>query len=100
MLEPIVRKNAFGGKGEVILRPLLTDEQKKEKVQMYAEVTPFLKAHRLVSTGIREMQSPTTFLPEQVFTPTTEKPMKSMRATRHTAPMAITTDLKIRETAT
>ena len=29
MLEPIVRKNAFGGKGEVILRPLLTDEQKK-----------------------------------------------------------------------
>ena len=39
MLEPIVRKNAFGGKGEVILRPLLTDEQKKEKVQMYAEVT-------------------------------------------------------------
>ena len=34
MFEPIVRKNAFGGKGEVTLRPLLTDEQK-----MYAEVT-------------------------------------------------------------
>jgi len=30
MLEPIVRKNAFGGKGEVILRPLLTDEQKRD----------------------------------------------------------------------
>ena len=29
MLEPIVRKNAFGGKGEVTLRPLLTDEQKQ-----------------------------------------------------------------------
>lgn len=28
MLEPIIRKNAFGGKGEVTLRPLLTDEQK------------------------------------------------------------------------
>ena len=39
MLEPIIRQNAFGGKGEVTLRPLLTDEQKKEKVQMYAEVT-------------------------------------------------------------
>ena len=31
MLEPIIRKNAFGGKGEVTLRPLLTDEQKNEK---------------------------------------------------------------------
>ena len=30
MLEPIIRKNAFGGKGEVTLRPLLTDEQKNE----------------------------------------------------------------------
>lgn len=39
MLEPIIRKNAFGGKGEVTLRPLLTDEQKNEKIQMYAEVT-------------------------------------------------------------
>ena len=39
MLEPIIRKNAFEGKGEVILRPLLADEQKKGKVQMYAEVT-------------------------------------------------------------
>ena len=38
MLEPIIRKNAFGGKGEVTLRPLLTDEQKNEKIQMYAEV--------------------------------------------------------------
>lgn len=39
MLEPIIRKNAFGGKGKVTLRPLLTDEQKNEKIQMYAEVT-------------------------------------------------------------
>ena len=39
MLEPIIRKNAFEGKGEVTLRPLLTDEQKNEKIQMYAEVT-------------------------------------------------------------
>lgn len=39
MLEPIIRQNAFGGKGEVTLRPLLTDEQKNEKIQMYAEVT-------------------------------------------------------------
>ena len=30
MLEPIIRQNAFGGKGEVTLRPLLTDEQKNE----------------------------------------------------------------------
>lgn len=99
MLEPIIRKNAFGGKGEVTLRPLLTDEQKNEKFKCMRK-SPFLKALRLASTGIGEMQSPTTFLPEQVFTPTTEKPMKSMRVTRHTAPMAITTDLKIRETAT
>ena len=35
MLEPIIRKNAFGGKGEVTLRPLLTDEQKNEKIQIY-----------------------------------------------------------------
>ena len=99
MLEPIIRKNAFGGKGEVTLRPLLTDEQKNEKIQMYAEVT----IPKGASLGIhrhRGNQSPTTFFQEQVFTPTTEKPMKSMRATRHTAPMAITTDLKIRETAT
>ena len=92
MLEPIIRKNAFGGKGEVTLRPLLTDEQKNEKIQMYAEVT--------IPEGIGEMQSPTTSLPEQVFTPTTERPMKSMRVTRHTAPMATATGLKIRETAT
>ena len=39
MLEPIIRKNAFGGKGEVTLQPLLTDEQKNKKIQMYAEVT-------------------------------------------------------------
>ena len=99
MLEPIVRKNAFGGKGEVTLRPLLTDEQKNEKIQMYAEVT----IPEGASLGIhwhRGMQSPTTSLPEQVFTPTTERPMKSMRVIRHTAPMATATDLKIRETAT
>lgn len=99
MLEPIVRKNAFGGKGEVILRPLLTDEQKKEKVQMYAEVTipkgASLGVHR--HTGNAESYY---ILAGTGLTPTTEKPMKSMRATRHTAPMAITTDLKIRETAT
>ena len=98
MFEPIVRKNAFGGKGEVTLRPLLTDEQKNEKIHM--RKSPFLKALRLASTGIGEMQSPTTSLPEQVFTPTTENPMKSMRVTRHTAPMATVTGLKIRETAT
>lgn len=48
---------------------------------MYAEVT----IPKGASLGVHrhtEMQSPTTFLPEQVFTPTTEKPMKSMRATR------------------
>lgn len=39
MLEPIIRKNAFGGKGEVTLQPLLTDEQKNKKIQMYTEVT-------------------------------------------------------------
>lgn len=32
MLEPIIRKNAFEGKGEVTLRPLLTDEQQNEKI--------------------------------------------------------------------
>ena len=95
MLEPIIRKNAFGGKGEVTLRPLLTDEQKNEKIQMYAEVT----IPEGASLGIH-LQSPTTSLPEQVFTPTTERPMKSMRVTRHTAPMATATGLKIRETAT
>ena len=34
MLEPIIRKNAFGGKGEVALRALMTEERKNEKVRM------------------------------------------------------------------
>lgn len=39
MLAPIIRKNAFGGKGEVTLQPLLTEKEKKGKIQTYAEVT-------------------------------------------------------------
>ncbi len=39
MLEKIIRKNAAGGKGEVILQPLLTEEQKGTKIGTYAEVT-------------------------------------------------------------
>lgn len=99
MLEPIVRKNAFGGKGEVILRPLLTDEQKKEKVQMYAEVTIPKGASLGVHRHTGNAESYYILAGTGLYTDD-GKPMKSMRATRHTAPMAITTDLKIRETAT
>lgn len=99
MLEPIIRKNAFGGKGEVTLRRFCPMNRKMKRFKCMRK-SPFLKALRLASTGIGEMQSPTTSFPEQVFTPTTERLMKSMRVTRHTAPMATATDLKIRETAT
>lgn len=99
MLEPIVRKNAFGGKGEVTLRPLLTDEQKNEKIQMYAEVT----IPKGASLGIhrhRENAESYYILAGTGLYTDDGKPMKSMRVTRHTAPMATATGLKIRETAT
>lgn len=99
MLEPIIRKNAFGGKGEVTLRPLLTDEQKNEKIQMYAEVTIPEGASLGIHWHRGNAESYYILAGTGLYTDD-GKTYESMRVTRHTAPMATATGLKIRETAT
>lgn len=38
MLEPIIRENANGGRGRLIIQPLLTEEQMGGKCRLYARV--------------------------------------------------------------
>lgn len=39
MLTPIIRENANGGKGRLIIEPILTEEQMGGKCRLYARVT-------------------------------------------------------------
>lgn len=39
MLEPIIREHANGGKGKIIIQPLLSEEELSGKCRMYARAT-------------------------------------------------------------
>lgn len=39
MLEPIIRENPSGGKGRIIIQPLLSDEELGGKCRLYAQAT-------------------------------------------------------------
>lgn len=39
MLEPIIRENANGGRGRLIIQPILTEEEMGGKCRLYARVT-------------------------------------------------------------
>lgn len=39
MLEPFIMEHANGGKGHLVIQPILTDEEKQDKIRLYARVT-------------------------------------------------------------
>lgn len=39
MQKPFIMEHANGGKGHLIIEPILTDEEKQDKIRLYARVT-------------------------------------------------------------